>query len=486
MLTADPVPLPAAGQDTRHGIKHWSLRRLPVVLALPVVGALFTANPFLTVLAIAVAAILPILLWRTGEPPVLLFCCGLQWLAITTVLHYANFARANLGVAFGGNELQMAVGLGLVGLVALALGARIGMGRGSVAVNERAEHEALRISVPATFLAYVASFGLSSVCKIISDHIPQAAQALVAIVTIKWTLLFLVCIGVIQQRRHYAFLWGAVGIEFFTGLLGYFSSFKNGFFLLIIVMLASRHLWNVRRVLLGVTVCIFLVASSIVWSAIKEDYRDFLNQGSKTQEVLVPVPERIDKLQELLGGLSDEGFFRGVDALISRVGYVTYFALTIGNVPDHLPYEKGRLWFDAVKHVFMPRVLFPGKGIIDDSARTTYYTGVLVAGMEQGASISIGYMGESYIDFGPFGMFAPIFLLGLLYGYIYRLFVKYARYKVIGFAAATSVLLFSAYNFETSNVKILGGMLACAIITGIFIWLVEPLLAGLLQLRAKD
>src|SRR5205814_3724135 len=110
-----------------------------------------------------------------------------------------------------------------------------------------------------------------------------------------------------------------------------------------------------------------------------------------------------------------------------------------------MPYENGRLWFDAVKHVFTPRAFFPGKGIIDDSARTTYYTGVLVAGLEQGTSISIGYMGESYIDFGPIGMFVPIFFLGLLYGYIYRLFAKHARYKVIGLAVATSTLLFSAY-----------------------------------------
>ena len=347
------------------------------------------------------------------------------------------------------------------------------------------EREALRLPVPLTFVCFIASFGLSSICKIVSDAVPAVTQALVAVVTIKWALLYLVCMSAIQQRRHYAFLWAAIGVEFFTGLLGYFSSFKNGFFLLIIVALASRHLWNVRRVLLAVTVCLILVFTSIIWSAIKEDYRDFLNQGSKMQEEVVPIPARIDKLEELVGDLNDEGFFHGVDALIARVGYVTYFALTIGNVPDHLPYENGQLWLDAVKHVFMPRAFFPEKGIIDDSARTTYYTGVVVAGMEQGTSISIGYMGESYIDFGPIGMFLPIFLLGLLYGFIYRLFVKYARYKIIGFATATSVLLFAAYNFETSNVKILGGMLSCAIITGVFIWLGEPLLSRLLRLREK-
>jgi hypothetical protein len=459
------------------------LRRLPLLLVLPVIGACFTANPFLTVLCIVVAAVLPLILWRPGEPPVLLFCLAVQLLQVSTVLLYADFAQANLVAAFGGIELQMAVALGLIGLVVLSLGVRLGMGRWDRRVADQAEEEALQISVPTALTAYVASFAASSFLRMISGQFPQATQALVAIATVKWAFLFLLCLSVIQQRRNYAFLWAAVGLEFFAGLLGYFSSFKNVFFLLIIVMLASRHLWNLKRVLLSVVVCLLLVVSSIIWSAIKEDYRDFLNQGSRMQEVVVPIPARVDKLQELVGGLTDEGFFQGVEALISRVGYVTYFALTIGNVPDRLPHENGQLWLGAVKHVLMPRAFFPGKGIIDDSERTSYYTGIRVAGMEQGTSISVGYMGESYIDFGRYGMFVPIFLLGVLFGLIYRVFVKYARFKVVGFAAATSVLLFSAYNFETSNIKILGGMLAAAIITGIFMWLAEPTLARWLNLQ---
>ena len=483
MLTADQPSLTATAEAAQPASEKQSHRRLLLLLIFPTIGAFFTANPLLTIFSIVVAVALPLMLWRTGEPPILLFCFALQWLQVTTVLHYANFARANLVSAFAGNELQMAVGLGLLGLLAIALGARLGMGRRDRSIMERAESEALQISVPTALFLYLGSFGASTFLRMFSGQFPQATQALVATATIKWMLLFLLCLSVIQQRRQYAFLWAAVALEFFTGLLGYFSSFKNVFFLLIIAMLASRHLWNAKRVLLSVVVCLILVISSIIWSAIKEEYRDFLNQGSRMQEVVVPIPARVDKLQELVGGLTDEGFFQGVEALISRVGYVTYFALTIGNVPDHLPYERGQLWLGAVKHVLMPRAFFPGKAIIDDSVRTSYYTGVQVAGMEQGTSISIGYMGESYIDFGPFGMCAPIFVLGLLFGYLHRFFVKYSRFKTVGFAAATSVLLFSAYNFETSNIKILGGVLANAIITGLFIWLVEPFLARWLTLQ---
>src|ERR1700726_1300726 len=102
MLTADHLPLPTANESARRESGRWPLGRLPFILVLPIFAACLPANPPLTVSSVVVAAILPLLLWRPGEPPVLLFCCALQWLQVTTVLHYANFAGANLVSAFGG------------------------------------------------------------------------------------------------------------------------------------------------------------------------------------------------------------------------------------------------------------------------------------------------------------------------------------------------------------------------------------------------
>jgi hypothetical protein len=118
--------------------------------------------------------------------------------------------------------------------------------------------------------------------------------------------------------------------------------------------------------------------------------------------------------------------------------------------------------------VLTPRLLFPNKASIDDSARTEKYTGVQVSGTEQGTSISLGYVAESYIDFGVKGMFAPILLLGLFYGLIYRFFADHQRYRVLGFAMATAILVFGAYTIETSNIKLLGGNLMALIVIGLF------------------
>jgi hypothetical protein len=91
-----------------------------------------------------------------------------------------------------------------------------------------------------------------------------------------------------------------------------------------------------------------------------------------------------------------------------------------------------------------------------------------VAGSEQDTSIGIGYVGESYIDFGPIGMFIPIFLLGLLYGVINRFFITRTRYKLLGSALAVSVLVFNAYEIETSNIKLLGGVITALLAAIVF------------------
>ena len=83
------------------------------------------------------------------------------------------------------------------------------------------------------------------------------------------------------------------------------------------------------------------------------------------------------------------------------------------------------------------------------------YTGVFLASDAQGVSISIGYMVDSYIDFGTMGMFFPIFLLGLLWGTIYKVFFTKSRYKIVGLGFAIIVLI-PVQQLEVASVKLLG------------------------------
>ena len=59
---------------------------------------------------------------------------------------------------------------------------------------------------------------------------------------------------------------------------------------------------------------------------------------------------------------------------------------------------------------------------------------------EEGTSISIGYMAESYIDFGAVGMMVPIFGLGLLLGGFYRWMLRRDPSRLLGMALATATI----------------------------------------------
>jgi dolichyl-phosphate-mannose--protein O-mannosyl transferase len=91
-----------------------------------------------------------------------------------------------------------------------------------------------------------------------------------------------------------------------------------------------------------------------------------------------------------------------------------------------------------------------------------------IAGADRGTSIGIGYIAESYVDFGPVGMFIPIALLGAFYGLIYRQFVIKSRYRLVGCGIATAVLVFGGNVVETSNVKLVGGNLTALIVLTMF------------------
>src|SRR2546422_4229191 len=64
-----------------------------------------------------------------------------------------------------------------------------------------------------------------------------------------YTTLFrsLLSYAVLTQRRHYTVLGIAVCLEFLTGLLGFFSSFKSVFFVLLVVLPTARFLFRDRK-----------------------------------------------------------------------------------------------------------------------------------------------------------------------------------------------------------------------------------------------
>ena len=112
----------------------------------------------------------------------------------------------------------------------------------------------------------------------------------------------------------------------------------------------------------------------------------------------------------------------GFENLLERISYIDFLAATMERVPKVIPHEGGTRLGEAVWHVLTPRILFPDKPEPpSDTQVTAYYTNLPNAVFASAnTSISIGYLGELYIDFGVAGALLAVFLMGLIFGRCYR------------------------------------------------------------------
>ena len=440
------------------------------LLSLSLLGFL-TTNPLLTTGALAVLPTLAALAWRPGEPPILLFIVGFQWLQATAKVFHANMLGVDVTELVLFSEIETpqtarAIWLSLAGLLVLAVGIRVVLQRlppnDIDAIRKRAE----AFSIQKAFVLYLAlSIGLTAIYQSVG-YWSSFRQVLLAVSLLKWSGFYLLAYLVFLRREKYAFFLAAFAIEFIGGI-GFFSGFKEVVFVSVIAFFSVGRRLTVGSAIKGLAVVAIMIVIGAAWTSVKVEYRDTLSGGSGQQEAIVDQGEQVSLLVDLVSGLNRQDLADGLDPLLARVAYVDFFGYVLNSVPAVVPHEKGKLWGTAIRHVLVPRIIYPSKPALDsDSEVTSRYTGIFLASGGEGTSISIGYMGESYIDFGSLGMFVPIFLLGLGWGLIYLFFVRKAVDPILGYAYSVAVLL-SAYQLEVATIKLLGGVLMKFIVVGL-------------------
>ena len=97
-----------------------------------------------------------------------------------------------------------------------------------------------------------------------------------------------------------------------------------------------------------------------------------------------------------------------------------------------------------------------------------------VAGADKGVSIGIGYMAETYIDFGALGMMPVLAAFGYFLGRIYRYFMTSSRSRGLLGMGLASAIISGAAKFETSISKILGGIIVMLLVSELLIRIVIP------------
>jgi hypothetical protein len=263
-------------------------------------------------------------------------------------------------------------------------------------------------------------------------------------------------------------------LELATGFGAYFADFRTVLFITFFAAVASGTRISPRALLGAGALAILVVALSIVWTAVKGEYRTFVSGGGEAAQIVaVDFMTRLAKLHELAAALDIASLTSAFGQLLRRLTYVEYFGAVLVYVPANMSHTLGALFWDAIVRPFLPRLLFVDKDEIDDTARTNLYTGGL-AGSSEGTSISLGYVAESYIDFGAFGMFAALLGIGLLYGTIYRVLLRWRRSRgLLGIAVATAVLA-NVGPLENSFTKVFGGITVSLFVAGMLIVLVVP------------
>src|ERR1019366_529534 len=297
---------------------------VPLVSGIVFVGMLWGItvgeSPSLTIVAGLVTILTVKLLWRPGQPPTLLLLAAIHLLQVTTALVYTNLTGVNINsLSDYGVDLENATLVALGGVFCLILGMSLGDAGPAVWSPEVAQAEARSWSPRSAFRFFVVTLGIGSFFGLLSTLSEGVRQLFLAGAGIQWIGIFLLAYVCLLQRRGFSYLLVAVGIEITIGFTGYFGEFRNVFFALFVAFASVRPKVNFKSIVTIIITAAFALVLMAYWSAIKEDYRKFVNEGSNAQVVLVPLEDRFAYLIDRANNLDADTLATGFDLLFKRI-----------------------------------------------------------------------------------------------------------------------------------------------------------------------
>jgi hypothetical protein len=334
-----------------------------------------------------------------------------------------------------------------------------------------------KLSINKTFITYVIAFFAMNALGAVAFAFSGLTQIIISLVNIKWFFFLLFGFQVVIKRKMMREFVIFVGVEFTLGFFSFFSNFKTVFFFLACLLLTFLVKVSLKQLVLAVWSIIFAAFIGITWTAIKGEYRTFLNRGTKTQTVQVSQGAAFDKLVELTEQERDTS---ASISFFDRLQYTWHIAKAMDHVPSVVPYQDGANWWESITFALTPRYFNPDKPKYEASKKATKYTGIGYLGARSGVSFSLGYFADGYVDFGYFGMFIPLFLLGLLYGITYYYFLRRSSTNLI-FNYAVVGALFMEFNALEMDSTYLAGRLFSDLLTFymlrlfLFPWLIKYL-----------
>jgi len=326
------------------------------------------------------------------------------------------------------------------------------------------KNHANRISINKSFYAYLIAFFISGLINPIRFLLPGYTQFIISIVNLKWFFFLLFGFQCILKNKRKKQFYLFIGIEFVLGFYSFFSDFKTVlFFVLVLYIMMIKTLTMKKFIIAGVAI-VFAFSFATIWTTIKVDYRQFLNQGSSTQNVEVSQNDALTKLYEISNSQASKVTSTATEKFLDRLQGTYHLAKTMDRVPSVIPYQNGSNWGQTLAFVFTPRLFNPDKAELNTSEKASKYTGIRYAGLDRGTSFSLGYFADCYIDFGIVGMMVALLLIGLLFGFTYYYFLRNASSNFIFNYSVVCTLFMKYFAIEMDSVFFIGSLFTDLII----------------------
>ncbi|MNJ97604.1 hypothetical protein D3C87_153560 [compost metagenome] len=420
------------------------------ILGVLIFISLFFPNTLITIYALLALALIIYFSWPKGHLPTLMVCLLFQWVQASTKIFQSTLANTSINNYTNSNFGEDAVFISITGVLAVALGFHLATKN---KITQRTIFDEKVYSEQYVFKLFLLLFFIGNTADVISLIIPGLSQITLSISNLQWigyALLFLTCL---KNKKGYKYLVLAFLLEVGVNLFGYFSNFREVLLFTMILYLPFIRKPTPLSIITHGLVIYVAYLFFVGWTGIKGDFRKVLDT-----ETSISYSERMSTFYDLYNNFNN--FEEAEEHGLDRLAYTDMLMYCLETVPRNIAHENGKLWQGSLEHILMPRFLFPNKRVLNDSDKANAYTGRQWAGAEEGTSVSIGYIAESYVDFGYFLMFIPLILLGLLFGFLYNLVNRLQIDSFLSFAIIASILFFTKLSLlETSGDKLLGAVI---------------------------
>lgn len=296
--------------------------------------------------------------------------------------------------------------------------------------------------------------------------IPLAPSALVFLLTVTSYLIYIggLYIWFSDHPKKQLYLIGMFAIPLAKsarhGMFGELIFWSIFIVLLLLIKYNIKLYWKILVSVFGLF-CMLMIQS------IKYEYR--LNTWSDQSGV--SMSDRMDLMNELVGERIDNPILlfgqTTMTAALERTnqGYLT--AMAINYTPEFEPYAKGETIFVSLAASFIPRAVWPDKPKVGGRDNMVRFTG-----FDPGptTSMDIGQLGDSYVNFGPWGGAVCMFAYGLLFQFIFATLLQISLDSRPSMMLWVPLFFAGSVQLSTSILACAGHLIKTAIITYLLVW----------------